>query len=1346
MSPRIANDSFPDHYLTVDYDHGGAPMGIGGHPGDIGVDLTAADLGGDMGVAAAANAAAAGGLMASVAENNNPGATGGAQAQDNGNGVDELEAAPSIENDPLSVMDQSSTHASTHLQASQSSDSESLLSEGHEITFEHRLRQQRGGVNQFSPASISQNATPSTAFGLQGAPSIPTARVNNIQQMMLRQRHQDQSANVSSNASTASAPAIPMQLAENSSWRTTNSESPVNSLSPRPRVGRSVVRASSFGGFSSPGASQQQGQGHSLETLNEEVLPSNLFQPTTDRMNSTTSSITASSAMSAYRRFSSATEGGAPGLASLENSPNESSYATAQQESYAAASPNSGATTPPLVASLGDSTASPNNSSGKSIQYSPSVLDNTSFPEDDDDLTDDGNPVDKYTPFFKMDLSGKLDDVDKTMDTTADVSLEDHEASPLMAGQESPGSLMSALSPGIHHIAGSPGSPGSINEAGAFDVSPGAPMQNTRQVSDFSTSPPPLMFGTDTTISNLTYYAEKGCIVDVLESLTTPHLKTLGSRMLADYAKMPNRRVAVASNTRILEFVRSTALEIGSGCDASLDIVQTYNSSSWLGREYAVETIRSLTAAEENDRYLMNAPGLLEMLALIARGGPFLKYVPYEDKLAVVPVPPPTFEATGGIPGSRVAIDNTFCVASDKARLHACIAIMNLSCGKSNKVEITGVPEILEGMRDVMLGRHFTKAPKTSSSSPSVSKSVVDEARLKATTCIKNLSNADANDAALLGTPGLVETLGYVSEATCHPVTGATTCTTHACLALMNLSISKANKNRVFRTPGVMDALMAVITRTANKNIDAEVNPKDPSFEARVKACSALSNLAIGYDNKIPMFNYPGFVESILTVIRTDRAEARTKACSILWSFAAEMKNQVPVVRRGDILPALVSVAKEDTKTEARFKCVAALTLLAESPENAVPLLQAGSLEPLMHVLQEAGPDPTQWRGQTASWCVGFLMNMAQCDDVVSALLQEGIVDLLAPLLSLDHYQSLKAAMAVTFVCQYETGDKTYNLLRQTENVIPKIVGLLHNTLSGRGGSGYKYGVFTLRSSVGCIASLAAGPDFMKERIATDTVFESLLRVVTDFCVDGGTPGAIVGGGRDDTRSAILAVRALGNLIGHLIPEPGCAAMPFGPVVDDQLIKALRSFELSTHTDIDNKTLNMAHSARIRVEGGKNMGSGNGSACSDSSPEDDMSNDIGGIGLSLARRFLSPFPCGMNLHVPSDQGNNTDSNNNNNNNTRPQTPKEEDAMSISDASAGSNNSSVRTFLLTESRTGRRYVVPCDPFGGRQFNDNRVWCFRRGRWCNEGEKSDSNFQWSDELQVAYTAALNDSSQH
>jgi hypothetical protein len=248
----------------------------------------------------------------------------------------------------------------------------------------------------------------------------------------------------------------------------------------------------------------------------------------------------------------------------------------------------------------------------------------------------------------------------------------------------------------------------------------------------------------------------------------------------------------------------------------------------------------------------MTTPGLLNTLALVARGGPFLTHV--QD---------------GGV-------RTTVSLASEKARLHACIAIMNLSCGKANKIEIAKVSDVLEAMRDVMINNH-------------------DEARLKATTCIKNLSNADANDSALLGTPGLVESLGHVAAATCSPESGATTCTTNACLALMNLSISKTNKHRVFRTPGVMEALMVVLERTTAQG---------SNNEARIKACSALSNLAIGYDNKIPMFAFPGFVDAILNVIQTDTGEARTKACSILWSFAAEMKNQVPV--RSSYKPAIL--------------------------------------------------------------------------------------------------------------------------------------------------------------------------------------------------------------------------------------------------------------------------------------------------------------------------------------------------------------------------------------------------------------------------------------------------------
>jgi hypothetical protein len=378
-----------------------------------------------------------------------------------------------------------------------------------------------------------------------------------------------------------------------------------------------------------------------------------------------------------------------------------------------------------------------------------------------------------------------------------------------------------------------------------------------------------LSFGPNTTVSDLKYFAERGCIVPLLRALDSPRLKSLGTRMLADYAKMPNRRVAVASNKRILEFCCRTMLEMPTSENMGTE---------WPAREYAVETIRSLTATEDSDGFLMACKGLLKALSVVARGGPFVGY---------------EYIAKG-----HCQVTPNMGLVSGKARLHACIAIMNLSCGKANKVEIASITEVLEAMRDVMMAKPDNFSPATSSpiisSSNSTNvtpKNVAAEARLKAVTCIKNLSNADRNDAALLNAEGLIEALAHVAEDTCAGEKGATNCTTNSCLALMNLSISKANKHSVFSTKGVMDALMKVLELTS-PNLGHRSNANN---EARIKACSALSNLAIGYENKIPMFNYPGFVASILQVIQTDSGEARTKACSILWSFAAEMKNQVPV-------------------------------------------------------------------------------------------------------------------------------------------------------------------------------------------------------------------------------------------------------------------------------------------------------------------------------------------------------------------------------------------------------------------------------------------------------------------
>ncbi len=359
-------------------------------------------------------------------------------------------------------------------------------------------------------------------------------------------------------------------------------------------------------------------------------------------------------------------------------------------------------------------------------------------------------------------------------------------------------------------------------------------------------------------------------------------------------------------------------------------------------------------------------------------------------------------------------------------------------------------------------------------------------------------------------------------------------------------------------------------------------------------------------------------------------------------------------------------------------------------------------------------------------------MNIAQSDEAVLSLREAGVVELLAPLLTLDHYQSLKAAMAVTFVCRYDEGDECYDLLRKTENVIPKIISLLHNTLSGRGGNGYKYGVFTLRSSVGCISALALGPDFMKERIATGPVFESLLRVLSDFCVDGGTPGAIVGGGRDDVLSATLAVRALQSLTAHLIPIPGCSALPFGQSMEDRLLTALKSFEESKNEELKDETKQLATDAKVRIEGSRKAGRSVRRA-RDGSVDVDMT-DVASLasnccGLDSLPGFGDKFLNALTL------------------------PSEESKDQIPDIGPSSSMvevtehpavlpapQPVRTFLLADVRTGRRFAVPTDPSGGRAFNDTRIWCYRRGRFCQPGEEPDSNFVWTEDLQLAYDEAI------
>ena len=587
------------------------------------------------------------------------------------------------------------------------------------------------------------------------------------------------------------------------------------------------------------------------------------------------------------------------------------------------------------------------------------------------------------------------------------------------------------------------------------------------------------------------------------------------------------------------------------------------NCNDWLGQEWAAKVIRTLASHSAMDPYLLcneMAQVLVPTLSFVAMGG--------QGRLQMGTS---SCQCAGlldliSIKHQTNAL-STELVVTEQARIHACVAIMNLSCGSNqNKSILANFSSLLHALKTIL-----------------VDPSSQETMRIKAVTTLKNLSGLDTNDRALVEFPGLLHALGQIVWETTTttlqgaPVgVGAAACTMNACLVLMNLSISKHYKCEIYNTPGIMQALLTLLM---GKNVTESSSSEIPSSswashrqEVRTKACTVLSNLAIGYDLKIPMLQYPGFVDAILHILVTEEGEIQSKASSIMWSLAAEKANQVPLVQRGHVLPVLVhgacaqtnKLSTTGTTGSASSKCVAALALLAESPENAVPLLEAGVLHPLLDSLQRAGSDPTQWTDPTPSWSMTCILNLAQVDAAMLALRNEDVVSLLSPLVGVDHdYQSLKAAMVVTLLCcqlpdDEDTMDCTtvlcYDLSRKVEAAVPNIVNLLINTLAGRGGDGYKYGVFTLSSSLACIAALASGPEFIQECVCTLPVVSALCQVLWEFCVEGGASGSIAGGGREDYESASWAIEALHSTLVYMYETSG---QNIGNVLHPPILSAL---------------------------------------------------------------------------------------------------------------------------------------------------------------------------------------------
>jgi hypothetical protein len=205
-------------------------------------------------------------------------------------------------------------------------------------------------------------------------------------------------------------------------------------------------------------------------------------------------------------------------------------------------------------------------------------------------------------------------------------------------------------------------------------------------------------------------------------------------------------------------------------------------------------------------------------------------------------------------------------------------------------------------------------------------------------------------------------------------------------------------------------------------------------------------------------------------------------------------------------------------------------------------------------------------------------------------------------------------------------------------------------------------------------------------------------------------------------------------LTQHLIPITGCSALPFGQSFEDRLLRALISLEQSKHPDLKEETRSLAIDAKVRIQGSKMTGRAgrfrNGSVDIDMTDVASLASNC--CGLDSIPGFGDKFLHALTL--PSEDSKQQSK----------QTPDIAPSSSmVEDAPEPASlpqPQPVRTFLLADVKTGRRFAVPTDPSGGRAFNDCRVWCYRRGRFCQPDEEPDTNFVWTEELQRAYEGAL------
>jgi len=138
----------------------------------------------------------------------------------------------------------------------------------------------------------------------------------------------------------------------------------------------------------------------------------------------------------------------------------------------------------------------------------------------------------------------------------------------------------------------------------------------------------------------------------------------------------------------------------------------------------------------------------------------------------------------------------------------------------------------------------------------------------------------------------------------------------NACGALKVLTANPSNRRTLCWTVGVLTALSSVLEDTGVNGLKAvfpDSRTRSEYIEARKRAVSALVNLVIPRENRIPVFHSPGLMQSVSKVMIEDDNESR-QGCSALVAYLAKtQENRILTAQVPGLLHAMTTVIAPKT-------------------------------------------------------------------------------------------------------------------------------------------------------------------------------------------------------------------------------------------------------------------------------------------------------------------------------------------------------------------------------------------------------------------------------------------------